>query len=136
MMKRILSTLLLLFLCAPIAAAQTGTVAGTVTDAESGESLPGVNVVVDELDLGAATDPDGAYEISDVPAGTYTLRVSFVGYKTFETEITVEADEDVTQNIELESESVDLDEVVVTGYGTEQSAGEVTGSVSNLSQEG
>ncbi|MFO8098683.1 MAG: SusC/RagA family TonB-linked outer membrane protein [Salinibacter sp.] len=50
--------------------------------------------------------------------------------------MTVEADEDVTQNIELESESVDLDEVVVTGYGTEQSAGEVTGSVSNLSQEG
>ena len=135
MMKRLLSTLLLCVLFVPAAVAQTGTVTGQVTEAESGETLPGVNVLLQEIDRGAATNPDGAYTISNVPVGTYTLRVSFVGYNTFETEVTIEADEVVTQNIELEAGAVGLDEVVVTGYGTAQTAGEVTGSISSISEE-
>lgn len=43
-----------------------GTITGTVTDAQSGETLPGVNVVIQELQRGTATDADGNYTISDV----------------------------------------------------------------------
>jgi TonB-linked SusC/RagA family outer membrane protein len=137
MLKRLLSTLLLCVLFVPAAVAQTGTVAGTVIEAESGEPLPGVNVVLQELDRGAATNTEGGYRISGIPVGTYTLRVSFVGFQPYETEITIEADEVVTlEPIELEEGAVGLDEVVVTGYGTEQTVGDLTGSVANLDSEG
>src|SRR5690554_2362950 len=71
----------LLTASASIAQAQTGAVTGRVTDADTGEPLPGVNVVVEELATGAATDVEGRYTISGLRPGTYTLRASFVGYE-------------------------------------------------------
>ena len=136
MLKRILSTLSLLAFIVPATAfAQTGTVTGTVTEAETGNTIPGVNVALVELNRGAATDAEGQYTIEDVPPGTYILRASFVGYQDFTTEITIEANETVTQDVELQSGAVGLEEVVVTGYGQQQSAAELTGSVSNLNAE-
>lgn len=67
-------------LWATAAAAQTGKVAGTVTDGTTGETLPGVNAILVGTSYGAATDIDGAYTIIGVPPGTYTLRLSFIGY--------------------------------------------------------
>ena len=58
--------------------AQTGTIEGTVLDGTTSETLPGVNVVIQDLDRGAATDVDGRFEISGVPVGSYTLLASFV----------------------------------------------------------
>ena len=67
----------------PSALAQTGTLAGTVVDADFGDPLPGVNVVVETLGTtGAATDQDGRYRITSVPVGTYTLSFSFIGFQT------------------------------------------------------
>jgi TonB-linked SusC/RagA family outer membrane protein len=134
MLKRILSTLILLAFLVPVpASAQTGTIGGIVTGAESGNALPGVNVVVTELDRGAATDTEGRYTIENIPPGTYTLRISFVGYQTVETEVTVEANQTLEQNFQLQPGAVGLDEVVVTGYGQQQTAGEITGSIANVS---
>lgn len=135
MIKRILTAALLFSLLAPAAWAQTGEITGTVTDGESGEIIPGVNVVLQEIDDGAATDTEGVYLIEDVPSGTYTLRATFVGYTAFETEVTIEPDQRITQDIELTPGDVGLDEVVVTGYGTEQTAAELTGSVSNVEEQ-
>ncbi|MFB6232112.1 MAG: SusC/RagA family TonB-linked outer membrane protein [Salinibacter sp.] len=132
---RFLYGLLALFLLPGLAQAQTGTITGKVTDAQSGNTLPGVNVALAELNRGAATGADGQFTIEDVPVGTYTLRASFVGYQDFSTEVTVGAGETVTQNIELQPGTVGLQEVVVTGYGQQQTAAELTGSVSNLSAE-
>jgi TonB-linked SusC/RagA family outer membrane protein len=114
---------------------QTGDIAGTVTDAESGEPVPAANVGLVEINRGQATDADGNYRIEDVPIGTYTLRVSFVGYQSFTTELTVEGGATVTQDVALEPGAVGLDEVVVTSYGQQQTAGEVTGSVSRVSSQ-
>ena len=136
MLKRLLSTLAVLGLIgATPALAQTGTLTGTVTDSETGDPVPGANVSFVDLNRGAATDVDGNYTIENVPVGTHTLRASFVGYQTYTTDVTIEANQAVTQDIELNSGAVGLEEVVVTGYGQRKTAGEVTGSVSNISNE-
>lgn len=135
MIKRILFAVLLFSLFAPSAWAQSGDLTGTVTDSESGATLPGVNVVLQEINEGAAANAEGVYVIENVPAGTYTLQATFVGYNAFETQVTIEPNQRIKQNIELSPETVGLDEVVVTGYGQEQTVGELTGSVSNISTE-
>lgn len=61
--------------------AQQGTFTGTVTS-DDGDALVGVNVFVEGTTLGAATDADGSYTIRNVPAGTYTLTASMIGYES------------------------------------------------------
>ena len=55
------------------------TVSGTVTDASTGNTLAGANVVVDGTDMGAAADANGGYTLSNVPNGA-TLTASMIGY--------------------------------------------------------
>jgi iron complex outermembrane receptor protein len=112
---------------------QQGTIRGEVTDAESGEPLPGVNVAVVGTQQGAATGADGQYTIRGLTAGTYTLRASFIGYEEKRIEgVTVEDEETTVVNIALETKAESLDEVVVVGYG-EQEQRDVTGVVDNVS---
>jgi len=54
---------------------------GTVTDRETGRPLQGVNLVLQDSDLGAATDANGEFLITGVPSGTYTLEASHIGYR-------------------------------------------------------
>ncbi len=58
----------------------TGKIAGTVKDADTGDPLPGVNVVIEGTVMGAATGRDGSYYILNVPPGTYSVRASMIGY--------------------------------------------------------
>ena len=112
-----------------------GTITGTVTDADTGEPLPGVSVAVEDTQLGAATGADGTYQIPGVEPGTYTVRASFVGYGD-ETEQAVEVSEGATTTVDFTMTRAveNLDEVVVVGYGTEEAA-DVTGSVSSVDAE-
>jgi TonB-linked SusC/RagA family outer membrane protein len=122
----------LLLANAPPAAAQTGEISGTVTDAETGEPLPGVNVVIEGTQRGASTDSDGDYVIEDVAPGTYTVRASFVSYQTKSTaDVSVETGETTTLNFQLRQAQTKMDEVVITGLG-EQSRATLTSSVSKL----
>jgi hypothetical protein len=75
--------ILCIFLLLPVLlfAATKGKIAGMVVDNSSGEPLPGVNVIVAGTFLGASTDIDGTYFITNVPAGTYQLDVSYIGYR-------------------------------------------------------
>jgi len=127
--------LTIVILAVPAAFAQTGTIEGTVTDAETGESIPGANVTLTQINRGAATNIDGEYSIEDIPVGTYTFQVSFVGYQRFSTEVTIEGGEVITQDVELETGAVGLEEVVVTGYGQQQEEIDATGSVSGFTAE-
>lgn len=61
-------------------AAVTGKIAGVITDSETGLPLPGVNVIVENTMLGAATDITGYYAILNVPPGMYTLKATMIGY--------------------------------------------------------
>ncbi len=134
---RFLCTLALLLMAASPALAQdTGSVTGSVTDAETGEPLPGASVVIVELQQGGAAGPDGNYTIENVTPGEYTIRASFVGYQEAEADvqIEVEAGQTVTQNFEMTPDFTDLEEVVVIGYG-ERSRRDVTGAVSSVDAE-
>ncbi|MCD6166752.1 TonB-dependent receptor [bacterium] len=62
-------------------AGTTGKIVGYVTDADSGEPLPGANVIIEGTTMGAATDLEGYYIILNVPPGVYTLVASMIGYQ-------------------------------------------------------
>ncbi len=131
MFKKLLSIATLLLFVGTAAFAQSGSVSGVVTDATSGEGMPAVTVQIVELSKGTSTNIDGEYTISSVPAGTYTLRATFVGFKSFETEITVGSGETV-QDINLVEDILGLEEVVVTGVGSGTSTQKLGFSVAKV----
>jgi outer membrane receptor protein involved in Fe transport len=69
------------FCAGTIWAGTTGKITGRVTDSNTGEPLLTVNVIVEGTSLGASTNADGVYFILSVPAGTYTVKASMMGYK-------------------------------------------------------
>ncbi len=118
--------LCLMILCTS-AYSQTKTVTGVVTDSQN-EPLPGTSIIIKGTATGTETDFDGNYSIN-VSAGD-VLVFSFVGFAT--QEITV-ADQ-TTINVSMEENDSVLDEVVVTGYGS-QSRATLTTSVAKLDTE-
>lgn len=129
MFKKLLTLLVYALLSSASLYAQVS-ISGTVTDSETGEAVPGVNIFISELQRGAATDADGTYSISGVPAGTYTVRATFIGYDTFTGTIQV-GNQDLEFDIVLESAVFGFDEVVVSGYAV-TSKRELTGSISSV----
>ena len=113
----VLSTAVAFFLvAAPVSVAQdTGALAGTIQEADTGEPLVGANVVVGETNLGTSADANGAYRIEDIPAGSYTVRVSFIGYQSQSESVSIRAGETTRLDVALETQSFVGDEVVVTG---------------------
>jgi outer membrane receptor protein involved in Fe transport len=93
----------------------TGKIVGRVIDAESGEALIGVNVLVLGTNRGAATDVDGYYQIINIPPGVYKVRFSAIGYKTRQIN-NVKVRVDLTTNIDakLNVGVITVDDVVVT----------------------
>ncbi len=80
-MKRSLQILLLLLAIPFMAMAQnTYTITGKVVDKSNGDPLPGANIVLVGTTFGNASRTDGTFKITDVPGGTYKVRVSYVGY--------------------------------------------------------
>ncbi|MFU8811710.1 MAG: SusC/RagA family TonB-linked outer membrane protein [Balneolaceae bacterium] len=104
----------LLFASLDEVAAQ-GAIEGVVTERGTGTDLPGVNVVIEELTIGAPTDANGRYRIENVPAGTYTLQARFLGFRTEVQEVTVVAGQTATVNFVLRASMIELDQVIVTG---------------------
>jgi outer membrane receptor protein involved in Fe transport len=107
--------LLIAAVSAPLALAANGKIAGVVRDASTREAIPGANVLVVGTTLGGAADAQGRYYVLNVPPGTYALQVSAVGFaKTRIEGISVVLDQTVEMNINLQSETVQLGEVVIT----------------------
>jgi outer membrane receptor protein involved in Fe transport len=95
-------------------AGTTGKLTGIVRDAKQ-QPLASVNVAVPEARLGTVTDAEGRYAIFNVPAGTYSLRVSLIGYATVTlTGVAIPADRTTTMDVTLQESAVQLQEVVVS----------------------
>lgn len=114
-MKRMyLLCMLSLFAVSQAFAGTTGKVAGVIKDAQTGEVLPGANVVVIGTRLGATTDLDGAYFILNVPPGIMEVQASMVGYATVtQTDVRVKIDQTAKLNFELREEALQGDEILV-----------------------
>lgn len=116
-------------------AQEGGTIQGTVSDAQTGESLPGANIVLVGTEQGAATNAQGEYTLQDVDPGAYSIRASFLGYEQRVREnVQVQAGETTTVNFSLRQREQALDELVVVGYG-QQERQDVTAAVSQVSAQ-
>ncbi len=113
----ILSLLIIFFLLTSVVSAgTTGKIAGRVIDTETGEPLPGCNILIEGSNYGSATNPDGEFFIINIPPGTYTVRASMIGYKTYRIE-NVRVLIDLTTSLEFKMQVQVLnlnEEVVVT----------------------
>lgn len=110
--------------------AQNTTVRGTVTNAETGEPLPGANIGIMGTSLGTSTNADGRYSLS-VPDTVNVLVFSFIGFKT--KEVTINGRTII--NVTLQPTTLTVgEELVVIGYGTQQKSN-ITGSVTSVSSE-
>ncbi|MGH8222260.1 MAG: TonB-dependent receptor, partial [Woeseiaceae bacterium] len=109
---------LCLALTAATAQAQV-TVRGEVTDSTTGRPLPSAEVTLEELGRSVTTGTSGAYTFTNVPLGTYTLTVSYIGYERARRSVQVSAGDTPRADIALAAIGV-TEEVVVTGYRAAQ----------------
>ncbi|MCU0452548.1 MAG: TonB-dependent receptor [Bacteroidetes bacterium] len=108
----LLSTLL--FVSVLLWAGTTGKIAGSITDALTGEALVGANVMLVGTSLGTTTDLDGYYTINNIPPGVYQVVVSYVGYRrTTVTNVQVRIDQTTRVDAKLQSEAIEGEEVIV-----------------------
>ncbi|HUI09682.1 MAG TPA: carboxypeptidase-like regulatory domain-containing protein, partial [Bacteroidota bacterium] len=124
-MKTLMLVALLVCVAVPVAAvaAPAGVnIEGTVKDAQTGDPLPGANVVLAGTSLGASADINGSYIIRNVPPGSYTIKVTYVGYKTVTAPLQVAETSPVTRNFKLEAVSLEGETVVVTAQASGQNA--------------
>jgi TonB-dependent starch-binding outer membrane protein SusC len=104
-------------------------ISGTITDASTGEPLPGVNVLIEGTQQGVITDPTGKYTIQ-VPSSSAFLIFSYVGYNTERVEVGSRTIIDVSLALDIKN----LEEVVVIGYGTRERK-DITTSISVINSK-
>jgi TonB-linked SusC/RagA family outer membrane protein len=103
---------------------QAITVSGTVTDAETGEYLPGVNILIRGTLIGTASDINGRYTLT-VPNDEAVLVYSFIGYQ----QMTIPVGNQRVINVRLNADVAQLEEVIVVGYGVQRKES-VVGAIS------
>lgn len=116
MKERLLMLLTCLFMTWGVAMAQVSEVTGIVTSADDGEPIVGASVLVEGTTVGAITDIDGNFIISNVPASAKNLVISYIGMVTQKVAI-----KPGRMSIVMKSDAQTLDEVVVTALGMKKS---------------
>jgi TonB-dependent starch-binding outer membrane protein SusC len=125
----LLSGIFCLFSLGPLSA-QNLSVKGTVTDTDTHEKLPGAYVIIKGTSVGTVTDANGSYSIT-LPTQGAILKFTFIGYEPVEVTVT---DAQTTVDVSLKSNSNQIGEVVVVGYGTIRKS-DLTGAVSSVNTE-
>jgi len=138
----------LIFACS-LFAKEPGNIAGKITDKRSGESIPGVNIIVKGTYYGTAADGQGSFNIRNISAGVYDISISMMGYKqVILAGIVVKENETTTLNLELEETVLAAgEEVIVVGekpildvdntsssveFSSEDISGKVAESISDI----
>lgn len=122
-LKFLFSVALLCSFNGVIAQGLTQTIRGTVVDKVSQTPLPGTNIVILNSDpmLGATSDADGNFKITNVPVGSHAIKVSFIGYKERTLSLViVNSGKEVVLNIPIEEDIVQMKEVVITATQKEK----------------
>jgi TonB-linked SusC/RagA family outer membrane protein len=129
-MNKLLQTVLLLMLTSVAVMAQERVVSGTVTSAEEGSALPGVNVLIKGTAIGTATDSNGKFTLS-VPGNDATLAFSFIGLESKEVQVGDRSIIDVTLALDV----TQLSEVIVTALGIESQKRQIGTSMTQVKTE-
>jgi TonB-linked SusC/RagA family outer membrane protein len=117
-----------------VAQGDPGRITGTVTSAESGEPIQGATITVLGTRLGAITNPQGRYSVSIAP-GVYKVRVNMIGYgQIMMDSVPVTAGQNATANFQLVKQALQLAQVVVVGYGSQEKR-DVTGAIASVKAE-
>ncbi|MBO8093740.1 MAG: TonB-dependent receptor [Prosthecochloris sp.] len=135
--RSLFSVCLLMLLLVPqhLVAADTGSITGTVTDKTDGQAVIGASVMLETTTLGAATDFEGNYTISNIPAGSYAVKVTGVGYTPQTGTVTVTAGQATTFNLQLSETTIMASEIVVGAALYEQDRLEVPITLTSVSRE-
>ena len=91
---------------------------GHVLDAETGEHIPFINILVEGTNIGAITDATGHYKLTNLPPGEWVLVVRGMGYETFRKNVVAEARRTIIVDITVAPSSIALQEVVLTATPT------------------
>jgi len=110
----------ILFFLSVIEISPASNIEGEIKDALTNEPLIGANVILTGTSLGGATDGAGKYTIRNVPSGSYTIRVTYIGYETIEKVIEVRENEKLEQNFNLKPVGIEGETVVVTAQASGQ----------------
>ena len=134
-LQRIYSIVYVLLMLSFTQAGTTGKLAGKVTIKDSGEPMIGANVIINDTNLGAATDADGNYYILQVPPGTYSVRFTMIGYQDLiMNNVRIQVDLTTTINASLSESVIGMNEVVVQAERPMIQT-DVTYSQANISSE-
>lgn len=132
-MKKFL--LLLLISSHVIYAGTTGKLSGSVKDSQTGEPLVGANIIIVGTEFGAATNLDGNFVILNIPPGSYSVKVSYIGYQvSLFNDLQIIVDQTTQLPAELTPESIQVEEVIVTAT-TPMIQRDVTSSVSVIRRD-
>ncbi len=126
------TVLFLAFLFSSAGSFSQALIRGQITD-EAGDPLAGANVYISSLKQGDAAGVDGRFQLDNIPAGTYQLRFSFIGYQTLERKLTVQPNQpEVVLDIVLPALAVSVEELVVVAT---RAGSKTPMTYSNLSEE-
>jgi hypothetical protein len=112
--------------------AQTGDIRGFVYDKESGEPIMFCNIIIENLFLGTATDVNGFFNLSNIPTGTQTLLVTYIGYDTLRQSVNLNKGQLLNQKLELSPSSIQIETVTISADRQEMKS-EVKVSVTKVS---
>src|ERR1043166_6295242 len=97
---------------------QVGAITGRITDSASAQGIVAATVAVEGTALSARSAGDGSYRIANVPPGSYTVKVTRIGYRSVSKPVTVVSDQEVPLDFVVAAQAPQLEEVVAMGYGT------------------
>lgn len=112
-MERVLFSVIILLFPHFMDAQNTASVSGYISNTVTGEPLISANFSIKESPKGTSANTSGYFALANLPPGSYTVVATFIGYKRFEKEISLEAGENLYLNIELEPEELEMEEIVV-----------------------
>ncbi|MEX8547741.1 MAG: TonB-dependent receptor [Mucilaginibacter sp.] len=118
-MKKILLAFTALLL--PFLAAAQFSLSGKITDAQTGETLPGASIHIEKTVLKEASDADGNFRFDNLKTGNYTLTISYIGYQQMQQTISISFNQ--TKNFALKRSTLQADEVFVRSTRTAQNSG-------------
>jgi TonB-linked SusC/RagA family outer membrane protein len=125
---------MLLFTGAALAQ-ETGTITGMIQDLNTNAPIGGAQISITGTSLGTISGAEGRFLLQNVPAGGQTVRVTRIGFTEYSRDVTVQAGETLNLTIQMESEAIALERIVVTGVAGETQRAKVPFEVASLAEE-